>query len=644
MFQKILIANRGEIACRIMDTARKLGVATVAVYSEADATAKHVALADEAVLIGGPAPRDSYLCGDTIIAAALNTGAQAIHPGYGFLSENPEFVDAVVKEGLIFIGPSAAAIRAMGLKDAAKSLMQDAGVPIVPGYHGKDQNPAFLADEAAKIGYPVLIKAVAGGGGKGMRKVTRPQDFQAMLDSAMGEARTAFGNAAVLIEKYVEKPRHIEVQVFGDGHDAVHLFERDCSLQRRHQKVIEEAPAPGMPPEMRAAMGQAAVKAARAIGYSGAGTVEFIVDASQGLRPDRFWFMEMNTRLQVEHPVTEAITGVDLVEWQLRVAAGEPLPLRQQDLRINGHAFEARLYAEDVPAGFLPATGRLDHLHFPASARADSGVRPGDSISPWYDPMIAKIITHGPTRAIALSKLSQALAQTEVTGSVTNLAFLSALARHKGFGAGDVDTGLIERDLADLILVPDASARVIATAVLAAANLPQASETGFTLWAALPRTIVVMQGELEITARLEVLGAHTATVTLTGQSYSASRKGAAWQIDGASPLRLVQVQGTIHVFTSHGSYSFTPIDALARDTATGALSNATLSPMPGLVKAVFVVPGQEVKAGDRLAVLEAMKMEHTLTAARDGQIADVLVSAGMQVEAGAALILLEPAE
>ncbi|MFT7059918.1 MAG: 3-methylcrotonyl-CoA carboxylase alpha subunit, partial [Pseudorhodobacter sp.] len=382
MFQKILIANRGEIACRIMDTARKLGVATVAVYSEADATAKHVALADEAVLIGGPAPRDSYLCGDTIIAAALNTGAQAIHPGYGFLSENPEFVDAVVKEGLIFIGPSAAAIRAMGLKDAAKSLMQDAGVPIVPGYHGKDQNPAFLADEAAKIGYPVLIKAVAGGGGKGMRKVTRPQDFQAMLDSAMGEARTAFGNAAVLIEKYVEKPRHIEVQVFGDGHDAVHLFERDCSLQRRHQKVIEEAPAPGMPPEMRAAMGQAAVKAARAIGYSGAGTVEFIVDASQGLRPDRFWFMEMNTRLQVEHPVTEAITGVDLVEWQLRVAAGEPLPLRQQDLRINGHAFEVRLYAEDVPAGFLPATGRLDHLHFPASARADSGVRPGDSISP----------------------------------------------------------------------------------------------------------------------------------------------------------------------------------------------------------------------------------------------------------------------
>ena len=372
MFQKILIANRGEIACRIIATARRLGVATVAVHSTADAQARHVAMADQAVAIGGPAPRDSYLRGDAIIAAALATGAQAIHPGYGFLSENPDFVDAVEAAGLTFIGPSGDAIRAMGLKDAAKRLMTEAGVPVVPGYHGANQDPDHLAGAADAIGYPVLIKAVAGGGGKGMRKVARAADFADALASAKGEAATAFGNDAVLIEKYVEKPRHIEVQVFGDGQDAVHLFERDCSLQRRHQKVIEEAPAPGMPAEMRAAMGEAATRAARAIRYKGAGTIEFIVDASDGLRPDRFWFMEMNTRLQVEHPVTELITGVDLVEWQLRVASGEALPLRQDQLAITGHAFEARLYAEDVPAGFLPATGRLAHLAFPPGCRAGS--------------------------------------------------------------------------------------------------------------------------------------------------------------------------------------------------------------------------------------------------------------------------------
>ncbi|MFA5539704.1 MAG: biotin carboxylase N-terminal domain-containing protein, partial [Gemmobacter sp.] len=359
MFRKILIANRGEIACRVIETARRMGVATVAVYSDADAGAKHVAMADEAVHIGGSAPAESYLRADAIITAARATGAEAIHPGYGFLSENPDFVDALEAAGLVFIGPSARAIRAMGLKDAAKALMTKAGVPVVPGYHGDNQEPEHLAGAADAVGWPVLIKAVAGGGGKGMRKVTRPADFAAALESAKSEARTAFGNDAVLIEKYVEKPRHIEVQVFGDGSRAVHLFERDCSLQRRHQKVIEEAPAPGMPPAMRAAMGAAAVRAAEAIGYAGAGTIEFIVDASDGLREDRFWFMEMNTRLQVEHPVTEAVTGVDLVEWQLRVASGEALPARQEDLRLTGHAFEARLYAEDVPAGFLPATGRL---------------------------------------------------------------------------------------------------------------------------------------------------------------------------------------------------------------------------------------------------------------------------------------------
>lgn len=395
MFQKILIANRAEIACRVIDTARRLGVATVAVYSDADAGARHVAMADQAVHIGGPRPADSYLRGDAIIAAALSTGAQAIHPGYGFLSENPDFVDAVQAAGLVFIGPSGDAIRAMGLKDAAKALMARAGVPVVPGYHGDNQDPEHLAGAAEALGYPVLIKAVAGGGGKGMRRVDRAADFAAALSGAQGEAQTAFGNPSVLIEKYVEKPRHIEVQIFGDGTRAVHLFERDCSLQRRHQKVIEEAPAPGMTEEMRAAMGQAAVRAAEAIGYSGAGTVEFITDASDGLRPDRFWFMEMNTRLQVEHPVTEAITGVDLVEWQLRVASGEPLPARQEDLQISGHAFEARLYAEDVPAGFLPATGTLKHLRFPPGLRVETGVRPGDTISPWYDPMIAKVISHG---------------------------------------------------------------------------------------------------------------------------------------------------------------------------------------------------------------------------------------------------------
>ncbi|HHY02324.1 MAG TPA: ATP-grasp domain-containing protein, partial [Paracoccus sp.] len=513
MFSKILIANRGEIACRIIDSCRRMGVDTVAVYSDADRGARHVAMADEAVHIGGPAPRDSYLRGDAIIRAALDSGAQAIHPGYGFLSENPEFVDAVTAAGLVFIGPSAAAIRAMGLKDAAKALMEQAGVPVVPGYHGDNQDAGFLAQQADGIGYPVLIKAVAGGGGKGMRRVDNPADFAAALASAQGEAQTAFGNPAVLIEKYVTAPRHIEVQVFGDGTNAVHLFERDCSLQRRHQKVIEEAPAPGMTPEMRAAMGDAAVRAAEAIGYAGAGTIEFIVDGSRGLRPDGFWFMEMNTRLQVEHPVTEAITGVDLVEWQLRVASGEPLPLRQDQLSITGHAFEARLYAEDVPAGFLPATGRLAHLQFAGNARVETGVRQGDSISPWYDPMIAKVITFGPTRAIALSALETALIDSEVAGTVTNIDFLVALTRHKGFRAGDVDTGLIDRDLDQLIDQSEPPAETRALAVLGVAGLHDpAVRGGVTLWAPLKRTVTWEGGD----GIVEVLGPGCASVTLDG--------------------------------------------------------------------------------------------------------------------------------
>jgi 3-methylcrotonyl-CoA carboxylase alpha subunit len=642
MFQKILIANRGEIACRVIDTARRMGVATVAVYSEADAQARHVAMADEAVLIGGPAPRDSYLRADAIIAAALATGAQAVHPGYGFLSENPDFVEALSAAGLVFIGPSAKAIRAMGLKDAAKALMEQAGVPVVPGYHGANQDAEHLAGAAETIGYPVLIKAVAGGGGKGMRRVDRQEDFAAALKSARGEAANAFGYDVVLIEKYILAPRHIEVQVFGDGQDAVHLYERDCSLQRRHQKVIEEAPAPGMTEALRAAMGAAAVRAAQAIGYAGAGTIEFIVDGSQGLREDRFWFMEMNTRLQVEHPVTEAITGIDLVEWQLRVAAGGRLPLQQSEIRIDGHAFEARLYAEDVAAGFLPATGRLAHLAFPEGARIETGVRSGDSISPWYDPMIAKIISHGPTREIALSQLSRALEATQVAGTVTNLGFLGALSRHSGFARGEVDTGLIARDLAQLTAVPardDLDRAMAALAVLHAADLPESAVTGFALWSPLVQRIVLEQAGEALRAELMLIGPDQAQVTLADGVVLARRTASGWAIAGHA-LQLVEAQG-IHVFALARSASFQRHDALARLSAAGAGSDITLAPMPGLVRSVEVRVGQSVKQGDALCILEAMKMEHCLSASRDGVVAEVLTEAGSQIEAGAALIRLE---
>jgi 3-methylcrotonyl-CoA carboxylase alpha subunit len=644
MFDTILIANRGEIACRVMQTAQAMGVRCVAVYSEADAGAKHVAMADTAVHIGKPAPAESYLRGDAIIAAAKATGAQAIHPGYGFLSENPEFVEAVEAAGLTFIGPSASAICAMGLKDAAKQLMEEEGVPVVPGYHGKYQGRETLTAEAERIGYPVLIKAVAGGGGKGMRLVERAQDFDDALASAQGEAKTAFGNADVLIEKYVTQPRHIEVQVFGDGSRAVHLFERDCSLQRRHQKVIEEAPAPGMTEEMRAAMGAAAVRAAEAIGYKGAGTVEFIVDGSRGLRPDGFWFMEMNTRLQVEHPVTEAITGVDLVEWQLRVASGEPLPAQQEDLRIRGHAFEARLYAEDVPKGFLPATGRLTHLEFPATARIDSGVRAGDEISPWYDPMIAKVTVHGPTREIALKRLGQALQHTQVAGSVTNLAFLGALTGHKGFAAGEVDTGLIARDLDTLVAAPHWTPVQAVAAAMAVGGLDRPQPlSGFTLWQPLRRALSLGWGGEVIDIRVEVESPDAQTWLVDGEKVRAVRDGGIWTIDGA-PLPTVAVKGkVVTVFDRYG-ISFDVIDALAR--ASAAFGDATLieAPMPGMLKQVFAEAGAAVAKGDRLAILEAMKMEHTLTAALDGIVAEVLVAAGTQVSAGDVLIRLEAEE
>ena len=637
MFDKILIANRGEIACRVIDTARKLGVKTVAVYSDADAGARHVAMADEAVHFGPPAPAESYLKIDRIIEAARDTGAQAIHPGYGFLSENPDFVEACEAAGITFIGPSAQAIRAMGLKDAAKALMERAGVPVVPGYHGDNQDPEHLSGAADAIGYPVLIKAVAGGGGKGMRLVEKPAGFADALKAAMNEARAAFGHDAVLIEKFVAQPRHIEMQVFGDGTHALHLYERDCSLQRRHQKVIEEAPAPGMTDKMRAAMGQAAVRAAEAIGYKGAGTVEFIVDGSDGLRPDRFWFMEMNTRLQVEHPVTEAITGIDLVDWQLRVAAGGTLPMGQADIPLTGHAFEARLYAEDPAAGFLPATGRLDHLRFAEAARVDTGVRPGDVITPHYDPMIAKLTVHGPDRETALARLAAALEATEISGTVTNLNFLHALATDPEFRAGRVDTGLIARKPA-LAAAPVAPPAVRAAALLAvfgeqAARAPLA---GFSLWPGLAQTVTLE----DLQGRITVETPGVALIQTDGQTLRADHTPTGWRIEGR-PLRFWHGADRVSVFGAP-SADFAVHDPFASFAETGYSGDAILAPMPGLVREIFVKPGDEVATGQKLAILEAMKMEHTLTSPRDGVIAEIAAMAGAQTEGGRVLFLLQP--
>ncbi|MEE9388956.1 MAG: acetyl/propionyl/methylcrotonyl-CoA carboxylase subunit alpha [Paracoccaceae bacterium] len=642
MFTKILIANRGEIACRVMETARAMGVKTVAVYSDVDVSARHVGLADQAVHIGGSAPADSYLRGDVIIQAALDTGAQAINPGYGFLSENPEFVDAVTASGLVFIGPSAQAIRAMGLKDAAKVLMEKAGVPVVPGYHGANQGATFLAQAAEKIGFPVLIKAVAGGGGKGMRMVEQAGDFATHLASARSEALKSFANDAVLIEKYIQNPRHIEVQVFGDGTNVVHLFERDCSLQRRHQKVIEEAPAPGMTDAMRAAMCDAAVKAAKAINYAGAGTVEFIVDTSDGLNPDGFWFMEMNTRLQVEHPVTEAVTGIDLVEWQLRVAAGEALPKQQAEIALNGHAFEARLYAENVPAGFLPATGTLRHLQFPTGVRVDTGVRAGDEISPFYDPMIAKVTSHGATRDIALLQLSAALGATEIAGTVTNLSFLTSLASHADFVDGHVDTGLIGRHLDQLTAEQPAPRAAKALAAICAAGLGKggAVGAGFTLWSPLRCSVRLGHGSDCFTAILQVQSPDAVLVCIDGDTVQMLQRDGQWgDLAGCEPLRYALFGDSVSVFGVQ-SWHFDIPDPLAVESETAQGGNTVQAPMPGLVKVVLAKVGQQVNTGDPLVVLEAMKMEHSLVAPRDGVIAEVLVSVDDQVQSGSDLLSL----
>ncbi|MCB1457088.1 MAG: ATP-grasp domain-containing protein, partial [Nitratireductor sp.] len=555
--------------------------------SDADRNAQHVKLADQAVHIGASQVSESYLLGERIIEAAIATGAQAIHPGYGFLSENPGFVDQVEAAGMVFIGPSASSIRAMGLKDAAKRLMEKAGVPVVPGYHGEAQELVILAGKANEIGYPVLIKARAGGGGKGMRKVDRPEDFREALASAKREAKSSFGDDAVLVEKYVEKPRHIEVQVFGDKHgNVVHLYERDCSLQRRHQKVIEEAPAPGMSDEMRAAMTDAAVKAALAIDYVGAGTIEFIVDGANGLRPDGFWFMEMNTRLQVEHPVTESVTGLDLVEWQLRVAAGESLPKLQDEIELCGHAFEARIYAEDVPRGFLPATGTLHHLEFPPSVRIDSGVVAGDAISPFYDPMIAKLITSGPDRASALAALGEALDASRIAGSVTNLAFLRALAAHPGFGAGDVDTGLIARDIDALVHEPEATAEVWAVAALHALGLIGAAPA-WSLWQPLAWQVsLVHKGEEEmLAASPEGSGwkVETPEGTVTLDIASNGDMLELRSAEGLSMMTLATWPGHVAVMGDAGTFEFAIPDPLEGAAADAHSGDHVISPMPGLV-------------------------------------------------------------
>jgi acetyl-CoA carboxylase biotin carboxylase subunit len=623
MLKTLLIANRGEIACRVMRTARQMGIRTVAVYSDADANALHVASADAAVRIGPAAPRESYLSIDAVLAAARQTGADAIHPGYGFLSENAQFAEACAAAGLVFVGPPASAIRAMGLKDRAKALMEKAGVPVVPGYLGDDQSTDHLAAEAGKIGYPVLIKAVAGGGGKGMRKVEQADDFVAALDGAKREAKSAFSDDKVLLEKYVSRPRHIEVQIFADSHgSAVYLFERDCSLQRRHQKVIEEAPAPGMSEAMRKSIGEAAVKAAKAVNYVGAGTIEFIADASDGLRPDRIWFMEMNTRLQVEHPVTEAITGTDLVEWQLRVAAGERLPKTQGELAIHGHAIEVRLYAEDPQTGFLPSTGRLEHFRIPdGKVRVDTGVREGDTVTPFYDPMIAKVIAHAGTREAAAAKLADALTDTFIAGVKTNNAFLIRALRHRAFIAGEVDTAFIARHESDLI--PAAHTPPGAFAMAARVLSRESWRTGGDPW------------DGNDGFRNSGKAAQAMDFLVDGKRLSVPLPGLALR-HNADVIRLAN--GDVAVMQDGETWLLRPYDPFEAADAAGGNTDRVATPMPGKIIQVLVKPGDHVKKGQPLAVLEAMKMEHTLAAPADASVATVEVSPGDQVPDGTVVV------
>jgi 3-methylcrotonyl-CoA carboxylase alpha subunit len=622
MIAKLLIANRGEIACRIIRTARAMGIATVAVYSDADARALHVRQADEAVHIGPSPAAESYLVGEKIIAAAKQTGAEAIHPGYGFLSENAGFAQAVIDAGLIWVGPKPSSIEAMGLKDAAKTLMMEAGVPVTPGYLGADQSAERLKKEADAIGYPVLIKAVAGGGGKGMRKVDKAEDFEADLQSCRREAKASFSNDEVLLEKWITSPRHIEVQVFGDNHgNVVHLFERDCSLQRRHQKVIEEAPAPGMDEATREEICAAAVRAAKAVDYEGAGTIEFIADASEGLRADRIFFMEMNTRLQVEHPVTEEITGVDLVEWQLRVAAGEPIPLQQEDLAITGHAIEARLYAEDPSSGFLPSTGPLDHFDLGSEGRIETGVAEGDMISPHYDPMVAKLVVWEKTRADAIEALADIAESVEVWPVKTNAAFLANALLEDDFVEAQLDTGFIERKL-DRLVGDDAPDDAIWQAAADFTVLDAIEENA-------PRPIGFrLNADPRVAASLFHKG-ESRTVDVIGERDAAHATGF---VEDARTVVFADGQGFEFALESRGS------------GAAAAGSGAILAPMPGKVIAVDVAEGDRVAAGQRLMVLEAMKMEHALTAPFDGTVTELSAATGGQVQVEAVLAVVTPAE
>ena len=669
MFNKILIANRGEIACRVAATARRMGVKTVAVYSDADAHAKHVAVCDEAVHIGGSAPKESYLRWQAIIDAAKATGAQAIHPGYGFLSENDEFAQACQDAGLVFIGPPASAILAMGLKSESKQLMEKAGVRLVPGYHGADQDPALLQREADRIGYPVLIKASAGGGGKGMRIVEKSEDFAAALASCQREAINSFGDDAVLIEKYVQRPRHIEIQVFGDTlGNYVYLFERDCSVQRRHQKVLEEAPAPGMTEALRRQMGEAAVAAAQAVGYVGAGTVEFIVEQPGGYEhPEqmKFYFMEMNTRLQVEHPVTEAITGEDLVEWQLRVAAGQPLPKRQDELKIIGHAIEARICAENPDNQFLPATGTLAIYRKPAHSafarsdiRFDDGVREGDAISPFYDSMIAKLIVHGDDRAQALARLDAALAQTHIVGLATNVQFLRYVLASDAFAQAKLDTALIERER-EVLFNQDKLGLELAVAAAVAQTVlseqaqqsadPFSRTDGFHSHGAASRRIDLQyQGEPVVaTLRYARDGLQLQVGTGDFQPLAATLND-----DGSMDLRFGSLRERVfdyalgeteYLFTRRGATQITELDVLAHAGQSGNEGGRLTAPMPGKVVSFAVKAGDKVTKGQPLAVMEAMKMEHTVAAPADGEVVELLFAPGDQVTEGDELLSLKTA-
>ncbi|MEI2735525.1 MAG: acetyl/propionyl/methylcrotonyl-CoA carboxylase subunit alpha [Rhodoblastus sp.] len=666
MFDKILIANRGEIACRIIKTARRMGVATVAVYSEADAGARHVRMADEAVFIGPSPARESYLVIDKIIDAAKRTGAQAIHPGYGFLSENEAFCHACDEAGVVFIGPPVGAIRAMGSKSEAKKLMEAANVPLTPGYHGDDQDAALLKGQADRIGYPVMIKAAAGGGGKGMRMVEKSEDFDAALASCKREAAASFGSDHVLVEKYIVRPRHVEIQVFGDTHgECVYLFERDCSVQRRHQKVLEEAPAPGMTPERRRQMGEAAVSAAKAVGYVGAGTVEFIAT-----QDGQFYFMEMNTRLQVEHPVTEMITGLDLVEWQLRVAAGEPLPLAQEQLHINGHALEARIYAEDPNKNFLPSTGKLSHLAPPdesLNVRVDTGVEEGDSISPFYDPMIAKLIVWDDDRDRARARMLQALADYRVVGVNNNIDFLSRLVACPAFASADLDTGLIERERGFLFpgaeSPPDDAFLVAALAGLlrerefartraqrsADATSPWHARDGWRLNGAARRTIVYRFGEAQTGVGV-VAHRDGFTLSLAGKAHvvrgKIDERGALRvEIDGVRRDAAVIAAGHMrHVFLDGRAWRLAAVDPLHVSTEGAGGHGGLLAPMPGKVIAILAEAGAKVDKGAPLLILEAMKMEHTITAPSDGVLKAHRFAVGDAVGDGAELVDFEPAK